>query len=302
MAKIFLTGASGNVGRPVLAELLGRGHEVTALVHRNTGLEGCRVVQANISEAGKYAGEVAASDAVIHLASTRGIERVPVVKEDILGTGLLLDSWRKGNFVYMSSQSVYGIPKGPLTEQHPLSTFCWYDIAKICGENQLAIEPAKPGRGVGVAFRMALLFGPGGNGRGDQYLETVFPHCVRGSVFAFESEEAMETAGSSFVGPADLARAIADSLELKTAGAYNISSGFCTWRSLIETMCKKCGLTPKFALLSELQPGAQYVRLPQSRSFVDPSLFISRTGFVTRQGLNELLDAFIRSQARKKTA
>jgi len=301
MAKIFLTGASGNVGRPVLAELLKRGHEVTALVHRNSGLEGCKIVQGMVSEPAKYAGEVAASEGVIHLASTRSVERGPVVKEDIWGTGVLLDSWRKGNFFYMSSQSVYGIPRGPLTEQHPLAPMCWYDIAKICGENQLAIEPARPGRGVGVAFRMALLFGPGGNGRGDQYLETLYPHCAQGHVFAFENEEAMETAGSSFVGPADLARAIVDSLELKTAGAYNISSGFCTWRQLLAPMCKKGGFpAPKFSLLSKLPQGAQYVRLPHSRSFVDASRFCGLAGFAPKQDLDELLDGFVRSQASRQ--
>jgi nucleoside-diphosphate-sugar epimerase len=174
---------------------------------------------------------------------------------------------------------------------------CWYDIAKICGENQLAIESPRPGRGVAVAFRMALLFGPGGNGRGDQFLENIYAHCKRGNVFAFESDEFMETAGSSFVGPADLARAIADSLNLVTPGAYNISSGFCTWRCLIETLCLKIGVSPKLALLSRLPPGAQYVRMPQTRSYVDASLFSSRTGFVPKQDLNELLDVFVRSQS-----
>lgn len=293
MTKVFLTGAAGNVGRPVLSELLNRGYEVIALAHKNSKIEGCKIVQGRVSEASKYAWEVAESDAIIHLASTRSLEREVVVGEDIRGTGLLLDSWRKGNFLYMSSQTVYGVPQGPLTEQHPLSPVCWYDIAKICGENQLSIEPTRQGRGVGISFRMALLFGRGGNGRGDQFLETVYPHCARGHVFAFESEEAMETAGSSFVGPGDLACAIVDSLSLKSAGVYNISSGFCTWQNLISTICKKSGFKPKFSLLSKLSSGAQYVRLSQSKSYVDSSLFQNSTGFVPKQGLNELLDDFL---------
>jgi nucleoside-diphosphate-sugar epimerase len=170
----------------------------------------------------------------------------------------------------------------------------WYDIGKMCGESQLAMKPARAGRGVGISLRMALLFGPG---RGKQFLEDVYVYCLRGGVFAFETEEAMETAGASFVGPADLARAIVDSLELKSGGAYNISSGFCTWRDLIETMCKKGGLTPKIDLVSKLPRGAQYRRLPQSRSYVDASLFSGITGFTPEQGLDELLDAFIRSQS-----
>lgn len=302
MPKVFITGASGNVGRPVVSELLSRAYEVTVLAHNNSDMEGCKIVHGKVSEAGKYAGEVAACDAIIHLASTRSVERNVVVSEDIRGTGLLLDSWRKGNFLYMSSQTVYGIPRGPLTERHPLSPVCWYDIAKICCENQLSIEPARPERGVGISFRMALLFGRGGNGRGDQFLETVYPHCARGHVFAFESEEAMETAGSSFVGPRDLACAIVDSLTLKTAGVYNVSSGFCTWRSLISILCKKGGFTPKFSLLSKLPQGAQYVRLPHSKSYVDSSLFVNRTGFLPKQGLNELLDDFLAGINNKRNA
>lgn len=287
------------MGRPVLAELLRRGYEATVLVHRTSALEGCRTIQARLSEAGKYAGEVASADGVIHLASTRSVERAPVVREDIYGTGLLLDSWRKGNFVYMSSQSVYGVPRGSLTEDHPLSPVCWYDIAKSCCEQQIAIEMPKPGRGVGVPLRMALLFGPGGHGRGDQFLESVYPHCARGDVFAFKTEEALETAGSSFVGPEDLARALVDSLELKTAGPFNISSGFCTWRVLIETICGKAGFKPKFALAKDLPPGAKYVPMPQSRSYVDSSKFYKTAGFTPRQDLDVLLDGFIRSQKKE---
>lgn len=299
MPNIFLTGGGGNVGRYALKELLRRGHEVTALVHSNTALEGCRAIQARLSEAGKYAAEVAAADGVIHLASTRSVERVPVVREDIYGTGLLLDSWRRGNFVYMSSQSVYGVPRGPLTEDHPLSPVCWYDIAKICCEQQMAIETPRPGRGVGVPLRMALLFGPGRHGRGDQFLESLYPHCARGDAFVFKSEEALERAGSSFVGPEDLARALADSLELKAAGPFNISSGFCTWRELLEGICKNAGFpAPKFVVSSRVEQVPHGVPMPQSRSFVDSGLFYKTAGFSPKQALDSLLYEFVRSMAK----
>jgi len=301
MAKIFLTGATGNVGRPVIAELLRHGHEVTALMHKRiSGFDNCCTIQASLSESQEYARDVAASDGVIHLASTRSMKREPVLKEDIYGTGLLLDNWRKGNFVYMSSQSVYGVPQGPLTENHPISPVCWYDIAKICCEYQIAIEEPKPGRGVGVPLRMALLFGPGGNGRGDQYLEMLYPLCAQGRVFAFKSEEALENAGSSFVGPEDLARAIVTSLELKTAGPFNISSGFCTWKVLLKSICKKAGFKqPKFTVVKKLSPCSKYVTLPQSRSFVDSTSFYKVAKFSPKQDLDSLLDVFIHSQ--KKT-
>ncbi|MDD5210300.1 MAG: NAD(P)-dependent oxidoreductase [Elusimicrobiales bacterium] len=297
MSKIFLTGASGNLGRPVLAELLSRGHEVIALANKDKDLKGCGVIQARISEVSKYAGVLAGCDGVIHLASTMSADRNPAISEDITGTGHMLDNWRKGNFIYASTQTVYGIPRGPLTEDHPISPMCWYDIAKACCEDQLTIEPPRPGRGVGIALRLPPFFGPGAGGRGVQFLENIYAHCVKGHVFAFESERALETAGTSFVGPADLARAVSDSLELKTGGTYNLSCGFCTWRDLIGELGRRGGFVPRFSLLTGLPAGCHYVRMPQSVSFVDASRFSELAGFSARQGLGELLDAFILARA-----
>lgn len=297
MDKIFLTGASGNLGRPVLAELLARGHEVAALAHRNLAIPGCRVVQGKLSEAGKYASEAAACGGVIHLASTMSVDRNQAISEDILGTGHLLDSWKTGNFIFASSQTVYGIPRGPLTESHPLSPMCWYDIAKVCCEGQIAMEPARPGRGVGISLRLPPFFGPGTVPRGAQFLENIHAHCLKGHIFAFESEAALETSGTSFVGPADLGRAFVEALTLRAAGIYNVSGGFCTWRELIGELGRQGGFTPRFSLVSRLPPGSHYVRLPQSRSFVDAARFYALTGFAPRQQLGELVGDFIRARA-----
>lgn len=297
MSRIFITGASGNVGRPVAAELSRRGHEVVALVHENPCAPGSRSVTGSLSEAARYASEVASTDGVIHLASTMSVDRNIAIREDILGTGILLDNWRKGNFVYASSQTVYGIPQGPLTEAHPLSPMCWYDIAKVCCEEQLEITPPVPGRGAGVSLRIPPLFCPGKSGRGVRFLANIYAHCAKRHVFAFESEAALETAGTSFIGPEDLARAFADSLGFSAGGAYNISGGFCTWRSLIETMCEIGRLTPKFALLSGLPLRSHYVRMPQSRSYVDFSRFAAVSGFVPAQDLEELISDFVRKLA-----
>jgi NADH dehydrogenase len=65
--KVFLTGASGFVGRAVLKQLIEAGHHVTALVrHRTRGLpSGCQCVPGDLLEAGSV--RVGRVDAVIHL-------------------------------------------------------------------------------------------------------------------------------------------------------------------------------------------------------------------------------------------
>ncbi|HBE88734.1 MAG TPA: hypothetical protein DDW67_06295 [Elusimicrobia bacterium] len=292
MPRIFLTGAGGNVGRYTLKELLRRGYEVTALARRDTSLEGGRAVQASLSEPGKYAGEAAAADGIIHLASTMSSDRNVVISEDILGTGFLLDSWKRGNFIYLSTQAVYGIPRGPLTEEHPLSPMCWHEIGKICCENQLVSAPLRPEGGAAISLRIPPFFGPGGKTPGSLLLENIHEHLVRAHTFAFETEEALETAGTSFIGPADLASVLADSLGLKSSGTYNVSGGFCTWRKLLDEMGRRGGFVPKLSLISKLSPGTHYVRMPKTRTFVDGSVFSRLSGFVPARTLVDLVNDF----------
>ena len=54
-AKVFLTGATGYSGQPVLAELNRRGVPVTALVSREIGLSGCETVVGDLAAVGAFA-------------------------------------------------------------------------------------------------------------------------------------------------------------------------------------------------------------------------------------------------------
>src|SRR5262249_41845924 len=68
--QVFVTGATGNLGQPVVAELLRRGIEVTALV-RKRGKFPFRTVIGNLSRIWVHRAAIAKSDAVVHLASPR---------------------------------------------------------------------------------------------------------------------------------------------------------------------------------------------------------------------------------------
>jgi len=294
MPKVFLTGATGNVGEPVVAELLSRGLEILALVRRPTDLDGCQTVVGELAYIRMLANEISEVDAVIHLASPRTNDRQSVIYDDIVATGYLLDAWHRGNFIYASSQTVYGIPKQTLTESSPLDPYaCWYDLGKFCNEAQLRMARISGNRGAAVSLRLAVLFGSGGRRRDRQFLIDVYKQCLLGQVFVFDSYEGLETYGSSFIGDKDLGRAVADSLSIKESDCFNIASGFCTWRNLIEVMNRYAGTHSGFTVRPGAKAGRGEYRLPQSISVLDTRKFEFSAGFTPRQSIDELIERFV---------
>src|SRR6266568_4119642 len=70
MAFVFLTGASGFMGRSLGAELAGRGHRVRRLVRRGSEAQvasGCEVVTADPLDAASYREHVWGADTFVHL-------------------------------------------------------------------------------------------------------------------------------------------------------------------------------------------------------------------------------------------
>lgn len=71
--RVFVTGASGHIGSPLLQELISAGHEVTGLARSDSSAEkvaraGASVQRGDIHDPESFAGAVAAADGVIHLA------------------------------------------------------------------------------------------------------------------------------------------------------------------------------------------------------------------------------------------
>jgi nucleoside-diphosphate-sugar epimerase len=291
--RVFMTGATGNSGSNVLAELTRRGHQVTALVRSPVEIEGCRTVVGSLSNLVALAGEIGAADAIVHLASPRSNTRDVVIQEDIKGTAQLIDSWRGGNFIYASSQTVYGIPRKPLSEGDPVEASCWYDIGKICNEQQLKIASSDGKAKIGVSLRMPVLLDSGPRRNDRQLLSLIYKQCRLNRTFLFDSEEGLETYGTVYIGGEDLGRAVADSFGIKQSGPYNLAGGFSTWREIVETVNKFAGTGADFAV----RPGAVArpgeFRLPQSRSWLETGAFSSPTGFVAREALGELIERFV---------
>lgn len=293
MTTIFLTGGSGHLGRPVLDELVRRGHAVTALARGPRPLPGARVIRGDLARPHDFLHAAASSEAVVHLASPRGNDRRSVLEGDVFPMSELLAAWSRGPFLYGSSQTVYGVPKGPLAESAPLRAECWYDSGKIMNEAQLSAASHRSDRGPGVALRLALVFGAGERRHDRQFLPWVVDACRRGVTFVFDSQEGLETYGSSFIGAEDAGRAVADALAIRDAGPLNVSGGYVTWRALIEAVNALAGTRAGWTVRPGAVPEEGEFRLPQSASRLETAAFAERTGFVPRQDVDALVDAFL---------
>jgi nucleoside-diphosphate-sugar epimerase len=300
--RIFLTGATGNVGRYVLAELTRRSFTVTALVRKPAEPTGFRTVVGELATVDRLAIEIGNAEAIVHLACSNAQEAETVLRDDILGTSLLINAWRSGPFIYVSSPTIYGLPQGVLTESSPIRAGHWYDASKISNEFQLRLAEQHGQRGPGIRLRPGLLFSATERRHDQQYLSFFYRHCQLSSKVIFDSEEGLETYGSSFIGGADFGRAVAQSLGIKVAGPYNLAGGFCTWRELIQTINRYAGTCADFLIRPGAQPGAGECRPPQSRTFLDVSAFAAQTGFVPQQGLEELVQDFVRAERVSTTS
>lgn len=298
MARVFVTGITGNIGRALLAELQRRGDEVTALVRRKIKIPDCRVVVGDLTDIAEARRALRKADHVIHLASPRSDDRELVVLADVLGTGRLLDLWQHGNFVYVSSSTVYGIPgSDSLGEGTTFDAVNWYDLGKVVNEFQLRLTPEGGERRAAISLRPALVFSTGVRRNDRQFLSIMYRACRQGVEFAVDSEEGLKDYGCSFVGEVDMAWAIAESLSLGESNAYNIAGGFCTWHELVETINQAAGTSSRCVVREPDPKDDSTVRLPQSRTQLDVAAFEAATNFQARETLEDLVGRFVERES-----
>lgn len=285
------------MGRAVLGELVAKGYEVIALVRANLpDIKGYRPIFGNLTKIHDIGAEIARTDGIIHCASSRTADRSIVLHEDVEATGRLLDVWTSGPFVYMSSQTVYGVPSTVLREDSSLNPCTWYDLGKVYNEFQVGMESERDTRGVGISLRLPVLFSSGPRRRDRQFLPNIYDALRTRRPFLFADAEAVENCGSVYIGEMDLGRAVVDSLSIQNAGQYNVAGGFCTWKELLETIARFVGVRPEIKLRMGAVPQGNEFRVPQSRSFYDCSRFVEATGFRPQQSLDDIIQSFVHSE------
>jgi UDP-glucose 4-epimerase len=233
--QILVTGASGFIGRHVVAELLNAGHDVTTL-HRGQALEGSaplprRHVQADVADA--LARDAAASvEAVVHLAGRGDVQasyREPLEYGAVNAQGTLnvLDGARRSgaHVLLASTQRVYRPMDRPIVEDAALAPTDPYACTKLVAEQwcrMYAEHLATPA----TIVRLFSVYGPGQVGQGTSGVATIFlDRARRGEPLAVHAEQRRDL---TWVG--DVARGIRLALELPpspptTPRVYNLATG-----------------------------------------------------------------------------
>lgn len=146
---VLVTGASGRVGRRVVALLRARGDTVTAFDRRAPagGDPGVRIVAGSFEDAGAVADAMRDADAVLHLGAYMSwlpAEASAVYAANATGTFELLRAAAHAKvrrFVFASTGEVYPEVRPqylPVDEQHPCAPLSVYGVSKRLGEELVA--------------------------------------------------------------------------------------------------------------------------------------------------------------------
>lgn len=198
--RVLVTGASGFVGRHLVAHLARNGHAVTAMDLASPAgrLPGVAYVAADIREPAAWRGALPGLDAVVHLASAHlqvGLPESFYWSVNVESLQPLLRAARDAgvkHFVHTSSVGVHGsLERVPGNEDAPIRPENLYERTKAAGEEKVRAFMAEAGTMGVTIVRPAWIYGPGDArtekilravargrfvmfGRGDNYRHPIF--------------------------------------------------------------------------------------------------------------------------------
>ncbi|MCA9606305.1 MAG: NAD(P)-dependent oxidoreductase [Myxococcales bacterium] len=173
-SKVVITGATGHLGRAVVAALAGP--SVIAVSRSGATVGHAPGLSCDVSEESSVAilrGVLGPDVVLVHLAawhppataSTTPEDRRRLLDTNVLGTMRVLDAARGGNVarvVYASTFEVYGAPgEGAIDETHRTYPRTDYGATKLAGEHHLAAFAYEEGGVRTVALRMPAIYGVG---------------------------------------------------------------------------------------------------------------------------------------------
>ena len=173
MIRVWISGASGFVGRHLAERLLKEGCRVTCLVRKEGATAeklrrlGAEIVRGDLGQPETFRGSLSAVDWVFHVAAAYrdgGTSRDTFWRVNVEGTRALLDfSSREGvkRFVYCSTVGVHGDNPGrPLNEEDPCLPYEDYGKSKLAAEELVAEAFRQTGLET-VILRPVGIYGPG---------------------------------------------------------------------------------------------------------------------------------------------
>lgn len=166
--KIFLTGATGFIGRHLCQRLTAQGHTVVCLVRnpdkaRLLPKENIQIIRGDLASFRSPDFRIPQCDRVIHLAATITAKTPAAYTRDnfeavqTLYECLLRQNWRPKRLLFASSLAAAGPANGkPLTEDDPARPIDPYGAAKLKAENFLVNQSEFPV----TVFRPCIVIGP----------------------------------------------------------------------------------------------------------------------------------------------
>ncbi|MBV7338228.1 NAD(P)-dependent oxidoreductase [Chloroflexi bacterium TSY] len=235
---ILVTGATGMTGQFVVQELGRRNVPVRALVR-----------EASVEKAAQLGAEIAIGDLADFASLHRAMEDVTGVAHvactftdvavDVAAMGVLLNNWRDGPFIFVSSLDVYGLTENnPVTEEHPLSeTYGDYGRGKVICERMLYAKAQAEGRTDFAMLRAPHIIGPHPKGR--RFVNQV----TSGEPIQLPGADEVEWSQfrDAWIDVRDLARVVAETLETPPGGPLNVLSDHFVWHDLYEDLIRLTG-------------------------------------------------------------
>ncbi|MGK5544596.1 condensation domain-containing protein [Streptomyces sp. URMC 127] len=248
---VLVTGGTGGVGAFVLRELAARGRPVRALVRPESAhlvaAEGVEAAEGDLADADSLRAAVTDDvTAVIHAACTFTSPDV-----DVAAMRALLDGWRRGSFVFVSSVDAYGRPSAAdvaedTAPQEPLTP---YGRAKLACERMLWEAAGTGGRGGAAVVRAPIVWGPHPRLR-DQLrwgaTGALFQAARAGEPVVLPATGAVPASGDRWSGApwihaAALARALVTCAERPPQGTVNAIGGHVGWEEFATELIRLLG-------------------------------------------------------------
>jgi dTDP-6-deoxy-L-talose 4-dehydrogenase (NAD+) len=245
--RLFVTGATGFVGRAVVAAATARGHEVLALCRPNgaTAPPGCRSAVGSLDDPPWRAIEDFRPHAALHLAwtATPGVYLTSpenwtlVERSQSLFRGLV--DHGVGHVAGVGTCLEYAPSNDPLDERRsPLGPLFPYSKAKAQLFEWLELEAAK----IGATWTWFRLFYPYGVGEHGKRLPTdLIEHLRAGKTLFLKTPHSIK----DYVYVADVAEAICRVLEAGMSGPVNLGTGRgVSIHDLAQTIARLVGRDP----------------------------------------------------------